>query len=743
MPNNGPTFYQSLGGAGGVTIPTGVTVGGTGATIAATAFNNLSPMTANNDMIYYAGGATRLPIGASGQVLSVSASLIPSWAAAGTASPLTTKGDLYGYSTVNARFPVGADRKSVRANSNLALGIEWAPQNPINYILNSDAIVDTTGWNLYKDAAGARPVDGTGNGLSAVITWTRSTTTPLRGAGMFIFTKTSGASRQGEGVSYDFTIDIADQARMMTIEFDTILVSGTYAVGTSTTDSDLIFYIYDVTNGVMIEPSNFKIQNNSTTVSAKYSAQFQTSSNSTSYRLIYHVAVATDSANVMGFDNVKVGPSPLVMGVPSSDWTAYTPTISSLSGTLTNYTATGFWRRIGDTIECKAAIAFTGAAGTWSGPLFSLPTGRVIDTAKLAAGTIQEQNLGESSVLDSGVSDYTIGKVEYNNTTSVLAKLFDTSKVATAITQAAPFGFASGDQIFAKFSVPIVGWSSNVQMSDQNDQRVVAASYNLSTNTTANNAVLKFDQKIFDSHSAYSPATGLYTIPSSGRYRATLTAVGVSGTVATAYIRKNGVSLVRSYPSANNVSFSSAASSEFVAGDTIDFFNSVNTTFGGGATDTVMTIEKIQGPSAIGATEVVSASYTDTSGLAMNNTAPILKFPTKKHDTHEAYNTSTGVYTVPVSGKYVVTTQLRTASTAFTAADTMSTLIYVDGALDSVSGSAIVPLTSTTDYRMSGTSRIMSLVAGQQVTVIGYSGRTTTLTTAAGENNFSIQRIGL
>jgi hypothetical protein len=45
----------------------------------------------------------------------------------GTKSPLTTKGDLFGFNTDNARIPVGVNGQVLKANSAVALGVEWGP----------------------------------------------------------------------------------------------------------------------------------------------------------------------------------------------------------------------------------------------------------------------------------------------------------------------------------------------------------------------------------------------------------------------------------------------------------------------------------------------------------------------------------------------------------------------------------------------------------------------------------------
>ena len=95
-PNLGTPSAGTLTSCTGLPLTTGITGtlaignGGTGATTATTAFDALSPMTTLGDMIYEGAGpsAIRLPIGTSGQILTVSGG-IPSWQNA-PASGVTT-----------------------------------------------------------------------------------------------------------------------------------------------------------------------------------------------------------------------------------------------------------------------------------------------------------------------------------------------------------------------------------------------------------------------------------------------------------------------------------------------------------------------------------------------------------------------------------------------------------------------------------------------------------------------------
>jgi len=75
--------------AGSISGTVAIANGGTGQTTATAAFNALNPMTTTGDLIYEASASTaaRLPIGTSGQVLTVSGG-VPAWAAAPGASTL-------------------------------------------------------------------------------------------------------------------------------------------------------------------------------------------------------------------------------------------------------------------------------------------------------------------------------------------------------------------------------------------------------------------------------------------------------------------------------------------------------------------------------------------------------------------------------------------------------------------------------------------------------------------------------
>jgi hypothetical protein len=132
-----------------------------------------------------------------------------------------------------------------------------------DYISNGEFEKTLLGWKAYKDAADIRPTDGTSVTTPSFVSFALSSTTPLSGTKSLILTKASG-NAQGEGISYDFTIDAKDKAKVLSINLSYLVNSGTFTPGNGSSFGDLIVYVYDVTNAVLIEPSSIKLLSNST-----------------------------------------------------------------------------------------------------------------------------------------------------------------------------------------------------------------------------------------------------------------------------------------------------------------------------------------------------------------------------------------------------------------------------------------------------------------------------------------------
>lgn len=613
----------------------------------------------------------------------------------------------------------------------------------INYVTNPDAESGTTGWAAYADAAATTPADGTGG--SPTVTITRTTSSPLRGTGSFLITK-DASNRQGEGVSYDFTIDSADKAKILNISFDYEIASGTFASGDS---SDIRVWVYDVTNTVLIPVSPATIQGGGS-LQWKYSGVFQTASNSTSYRLILHCATTSASAYTFEFDNVVVGPQIVNYGAPIGDFGAvsWTPTGSWSSNT----TYTGAYRRVGDTFEGWVKIATSGAP-TSATLTINLPV--TIDTTKVSADT-NDLTVGIVSINDSATTFYS-GRVLYTTSTTVTIQSLDGSSNYVNVTQAAPITFGANDEIFIKMSFPVSGWSSTVAMSNDTDTRVVAASYYANTNFTSNTTTPSdFNTKVYDTHSAVTTgASWKFTAPVSGYFHVAFgisTSPTATGTIRPFVIYKNGA--VAIYIASGDAATSSVISGSHTiqlnAGDYIDVRATSNTTYGGGTVGTnaasTISIERVSGPSAIAASETIAARY-DLSASTANaavaaGATEIIDFDTKAYDTHGAVTVGASwKFTAPAPGLYRVSSYSQLAS--FADGTTAVLDVYKNNAANTTIGRAYVS-TGAANAGPSGAACI-KLAVGDYIDVRLTNGDSSSrsFATTTGTNWVCVERIGI
>lgn len=580
-----------------------------------------------------------------------------------------------------------------------------------NYIANGAAANDTTGWATYADAAGVAPVDGSGG--SPTVTWTRSTSSPLRGVASFVLTK-DAANRQGEGVSYDFTIDAADKAKPLYVSF-------TYLPDTNYADDDIRVWLYDVTNAALIQPASYLLKDVLNAESWK--GVFQTSSNSTSYRLIIHIGSTNASAYTVKFDDLRISPEYAVMGSPTTDWKAYTPT----GGWNTNVTYTGFWRRVGDSMEIDAKIACSGAPNNAT-PTVSIPAGYAIDQTRLADGLTGQYMNGVARLLDSGTAYYE-AEPFWNSTTAVGFRYLDGASNWTGMSNnTTPFVWASGDSLWVHFVIPIVGWSSSVLMSDNADTRVIAGRVSKITTaqTLANNTATKvtFNQIDSDTHGMWDAVNNRWVVPVAGYYRID----------ASLYWETNSANMrmIRIHVNGTNVSFGnqignavdrvttkSSTIQRMNAGDYVEVWGEQssggNLDIRAGATVDYFEISRLSGPSQIAATETVAARYTNAvSQNVPNSGQTIIDYATKVYDSHGAVTVgSSWKFTAPVSGLYHVSFMSWWGSTAWSVGNEYRMELWKNGSQDQKIFYGIAP-TSTQRLSMNGDSSIR-LLAGDYI----------------------------
>lgn len=596
----------------------------------------------------------------------------------------------------------------------------------INYIsANPDAESSVTGWATYKDAAAALPVDGTGG--AATLTFTRSTSSPLRGTGSFLVT-TTAANLQGEGASFDFTLATADQAKVMSISFDYNIASGTYVTG------DMAVYIYDVTNALVIQPAGYQIQAMGSTLANKHIATFQTSSNSTSYRLIFHRAVSTSSAMTMKIDNVNLGPQVVQYGAPISDWTQYTPTTSGF-GTVTNMSA--WWRRVGGNIEVQGK--FNAGTVAASEAQFGLPSGLTISSTMLPSNRnyvgIAGADTASATYFAIGINatggDAFVNFGLNSSTLSIVGNDRDGNLVA-----------GTGNVINLQFSVPITGWSSSVQMSNDTDTRVAAllATTSTSSLTSGSGVDIVCSTVSSDTHNTYNNSTGVYTVPVAGWYHVdgswasnTSMATPVVGREEVISVYKNGSTLLAQGRTVIQTTSTLAKHSArvsykgyFNAGDTIKLQGYQDTNNGAGNTAAVLdgtlygnffAIARQSGPSAIAASEFISAQYSSNAGASVTNGA-VINFEDIVYDTHGAVTIGAAwKFTAPVAGYYDVSSMIETNAVAEPTANRfLSLVVYKNGSSNRFFGEWIAQASATLNKAVSGSTTV-KLLAGEYMDV--------------------------
>jgi hypothetical protein len=261
----------------------------------------------------------------------------------------------------------------------------------VNHIDNATFEQSVTGWVTYSDAAGVDPVNGVGG--SPVITFTRSTSSPVRGNASGRLAK-DAANRQGQGVSYDFTVDNVDSRIQQKIQFD-------YKASSNFVSGDIRVWIYDVTNSNLIQPSEYILQSNK----GRFEALWPVNTSSSSYRLIIHISSTNANAYDLDLDNVVVGPDKIIFGKTESDWVRYPLTITASTTNPSKGTTSkdeAFWRISGDSIEIRYEYEQTAAGSSGSGFYqFSLPDSFVANTNKVNTSVNgMTQLLGTAQMFD-------------------------------------------------------------------------------------------------------------------------------------------------------------------------------------------------------------------------------------------------------------------------------------------------------------------------------------------------------
>lgn len=629
-----------------------------------------------------------------------------------------------------------------------------------NYAKGNDSTADTvigSNWSTF-DATAYPPTSYSGGTVTA--TFARTTSSPLQGSGSMLFTP----GGQYDSAKFAFTIDRADFARMFKIEFDYEITSyANYA------DGDLKLAVISAqdtgftTNLEVVQPAGhsiLKVAGVETHV-----ATFQSHASNLYYRVCLVQTTTNTTYTSLKIDNFKVGPQSVAYGAPVTDWVSYTPTVTNLPITSNSST----WRRVGDSAEVRIDLLASGAAtGVIS---VQLPSGLSVDTAKLSvAGATGYGHPGTATALVAG-GEYS-GEVEFSASTN--AFYFQNITSGAQWAASVPATWNSASRLYARLTVPILGWSSSVLMSDSADTRVVAMNTPgvTATGTLTNSFnVTKFGSVSGDSHSAYSTSTGLYTIQVPGKYivhgQIVNTANYTVGQNTQIAVYKNGTSGTRlggdgyvalGTENSRSTTLKFSGSIDCVAGDTLGVYAYTtagspiyDNTFGG----SFLNISKISGPAQIAASEVVYARYgLDTSSAAPSGgsintgSSSVLDYDYKFRDTHGAVTTGSGwKFTAPVNGIYEISAGVVVIGVGgMTAGGNTYLAVFKNGSgsRDSILGSVALEVAGgIINPRPSGTACI-ELLAGEyiQVKLFNNLGANSTISRSADDAQITIRKIG-
>lgn len=602
----------------------------------------------------------------------------------------------------------------------------------------------------YADAAGTRPVDGIGG--SPTVTTSTSTVEPLSGTKSFLLTKPA-SNVQGQGWAVPFSVPVNARAKSLKISFDYIINSGTFVPGhnlTTPIDGDVIWYIYDVTNSVLIEPSNIKMFSSDDNMSAVFEATFQTSnvdpSLDSDYRLIAHVSSTSALAFELKINNVKVSRLANVYGATVSDWESYTPTLSVLSGSLPANTTNFKWRRIGDSIDIVGRIQFT-ATGTWSRPAFTLPPGMVMDSAKLVGGVFPGQIDSTGQIAPAGTPTNVLCAIYQSSTQLYLAEPVGSS--FGDINQSTPASFTSSGYLYFRLrGIPVVGLASSSRVSDGYDGREISARITFAAQNIPTGVATKINSApsvVSDKTGAFNIGTSSFLVQSSGSYKVkalTRQSASSSANVITeTAIRVNGTPVPNGFVETKISSSHTVTPTMNVllpnlkAGDLIDFTFFHNDV---GAQNTVLSeidIYKLSSPQTISEGESLSAQYNTAAGQVVANSATdIISFGTKVQDTHGLVTLSPWRFTA----NRAMDLQVSFTTLHAAAASSFRYILFKNG----VAGPVLYRQLSSIQISNMGCCEI-SLLAGDYVDIRlnNSSGGSITLNANADENRITLRRM--
>jgi hypothetical protein len=630
-----------------------------------------------------------------------------------------------------------------------------------NYIINSDfnsfpfASNATFGWSLRNggtpDATSKLPTSApTGSPAGTLALAAASGGSQISGTVSARLSSTAATTAGDMLITDALALDAKVRSTVLSFSFSySVTSNGTGTPNFSGTSANAIgVAIYDVTNAAWIQPAGVFNLVQSLGV-GRSTGTFQVPSNCSSVRLAVYfpnsTAASAGSPFTVILDDFVLSPQAIPTGAAISDWASYNATATGLGTGSAN--VFGKFRRVGDSYEIEGYIQATVAGSGASGVTLSLPGS--IDLSKLSNLSNGFATLGVANFFNGATNNYS------DQWTVIYDGNINQVRVIKGGTATLLIGsdLTLNSRVVLNFKIPVVGLSSNTVLSQDTDTRVVAARGTFAATSIPSQAVegsetrIEFATTVFDTHSA-TTLTGAtkFTAPVTGIYKFYGLLVEASANFIGAIILKvykNGSQYnARSFRTNDLTALSSVFFNELIqlnAGDYVDL--RVFQTSGSARNFTAAStwaIERLSGPATIASSETVACRVGNNAAPTLGNIDNVvLPMPITVIDTHSSYSSSTG-YTVPVSGKYLVTFQYITQ--LYATASTLIGRIQLNGT--SVNSTTTIVTGVNAQYTVQVTG-LMNAFAGNIIRPIAYSNSgAPQLSPSTAECYMSIVRVG-
>lgn len=659
--------------------------------------------------------------------------------------------------------------------------ILWGPNNIANnlenQIQNSDGsiLADTGPYNYVRNATFDQSISvpsgpslqtvtltsgvptGAPSAGAAQLVLSQDTTTQLLGVGSLQMTvATAWTSGQGFALP-SFTVQKAHLGKVLTFSFYYNALSG----GANINWSGLLasqtaqIWIYDVTAAAWVQPTGYlgMNQNSGTGV---VTGTFQSSVVSgQQYQLFIFAGANTGGPITIDFDQFYIGPQTSPIGAAITQPIAYTPTFTNF-GTMSAVFAT--WQRIGNSVR----VVGNCTTGTLAGAIgsISLPPGLSIDTTLILANNTSGFGTKVGDARGNAANAFAALVTATSTSTTVVYTAAAVSNTAQLVPSNANNAFQTAAPLSFEFTVPVAGWNSNVQLSSDTDTRVISArawSSSGQSFTSGATTTVVYNNISFDTSGSYNTTTGIYTVPVSGKYKVYGKTIWASAsmTAANYFMRavKNGTAMSaktnQQVTTATQILCLDIYSEiDCIAGDQLLVDATQNAgaarTLTTGSTDNEIIIERLSGPSVIAAADSVNMRVNGSATTLVANTAATVVWTNRDFDSSNAMNMATGIYTMPISGKFqhnvniqvtgvialnsqcTIDIQKSTAGGSFTTISEFQT--FAGGAMTAQNGQV---------------SDTLSAIAGDQFRIQVTSGATGPgISTTAARVFWSLERIG-